>query len=377
MDSLTAGTALILVQCCVALVMIGFHFTAPDEKCTRDWAFSASCIALGVLVAIVSSRFSHPFLLLIGGSLIMLGMAYQWEGILAFYGRPPRQTGWIICLLFTALLAAMLLLRMPVQHRTLLFSSTLIMLLALSLQAMWQGQGMPRTFMQVLVPAAIVLLLSSHLLKLAIAIVQLHDVVPIRRTPLEITVIYLIPMIGTVLFSIGLPLLYFERLIETNRHLATHDELSKLLNRRAIFTAGERELELSQRLERPLSLAFIDIDLFKHFNDEFGHAAGDAVITEVAAILQRTCRAVDLVGRYGGEEFLIVLPGADAGDAVDIGTRLVEAVRSYRYLGQHPVSISAGLATLQTDNASWPQLLARADAMLYEAKRQGRDRCCA
>src|SRR5690606_38530956 len=164
---------------------------------------------------------------------------------------------------------------------------------------------------------------------------------------------------------------------ETNRHLATHDELSKLLNRRAIFTAGERELELSQRLERPLSLAFIDIDLFKHFNDEFGHAAGDAVITEVAAILQRTCRAVDLVGRYGGEEFLIVLPGADAGDAIDIGRRLVETVRDYRYRGRHPVTISTGLATLAADISSWPQLLARADAMLYEAKRQGRNRYCA
>ena len=377
MDSLTAGTALILVQCCVALVMIGFHFAAPAEQCTRDWALSASCIALGVLVAIASSRLSHPFPLLIGGSLIMLGMAYQWKGILAFYGRPPRQAGWIVCLLFIALLAAMLLLRMPAQPRTLLFSGTLIILLSLSLHAMWQGQGMPRTFVQALVPAAIMLLLWSHLMKLGIALMQMHDLLPIRRTPLEITIIYLIPMIGTVLFSIGLPLLYFERLVEMNRHLATHDELSRLLNRRAICAAGERELELTQRLQRPLSVAFIDIDLFKHFNDEFGHAAGDAVIAEVSAILQRTCRAVDLVGRYGGEEFLIVLPGADAGDAIDIGRRLVEAVRDYRYLGCHPVTISVGLATLSEDSASWPQLLARADAMLYEAKRQGRNRCCA
>ncbi|HWV62207.1 MAG TPA: GGDEF domain-containing protein [Oxalicibacterium sp.] len=377
MDSLTAGTALILVQCCVALVMIGFHFAAPDEKCTRDWALSASCIALGVFAAIVSHRISHPFLLLAGGCIIMAGMAYQWQGILAFYGRPPRQAGWIICLLFTALLAAMLLLDLPARQRTLLFSGTLVLLLALSLQAIWQGQGMPRTFVQLLVPAAIVLLLSSHLLKLAIAIMQFHDVVPAQRTPLDITVAYLMPIVGTVLFSIGLPLLYFERLVETNRHLATHDELSKLLNRRAICAAGERELELAQRLHRPLSIAFIDIDLFKHFNDEFGHAAGDAVIAEVSAILQRTCRTIDLVGRYGGEEFLIVLPGADAGDAIDIGRRLVETVRDYRYRGRHPVTISTGLATLAADISSWPQLLARADAMLYEAKRQGRNRYCA
>lgn len=78
MDSLTAGTALILVQCCVALVMIGFHFATPTEKCTKEWALSASCIALGIFVAIYSHRTAHPFLLLAGGAAIMAGMAYQW-----------------------------------------------------------------------------------------------------------------------------------------------------------------------------------------------------------------------------------------------------------------------------------------------------------
>lgn len=375
MDSLTAGTALILVQCCVALVMIGFHFATPTEKCTKEWALSASCIALGIFVAIYSHRTAHPFLLLAGGAAIMVGMAYQWQGILTFYGHAPRQTAWIICLLFTASLAALLMLDAPPRARTLLFSGTSIVLLGLSLHAMWQGQGWPRTFVQTLVVIAIMLLMSGHLLKLAIAIVQLRDAVPVR-TPLDIVASYMVPIVGTVLFSIGLPLLYFERMAEENRHLATHDELSKLLNRRAICAAGERELELALRLNRKLSVAFIDIDLFKHFNDEFGHAAGDTVIAEVSAILQRACRAIDLVGRYGGEEFLIVLPGADTADAADIGHRLVEAVRQYRYLGHHPVTISVGLATLQSDIRSWALLLEYADTALYEAKRQGRDRCC-
>jgi diguanylate cyclase (GGDEF)-like protein len=172
-------------------------------------------------------------------------------------------------------------------------------------------------------------------------------------------------------------LLYVERTIEKNRHMATHDELSKLLNRRAIVPSGESELDLSIRLQRSLTVAFIDIDLFKRFNDEFGHAAGDTVLTEVAAILQNTCRSIDLVGRYGGEEFLVIMPSVDLNGATLVGQRLISAVRDYRFLGEHPVTISAGLATLPLDgNCSWAQLIRRADAALYEAKDMGRNRFC-
>lgn len=159
--------------------------------------------------------------------------------------------------------------------------------------------------------------------------------------------------------------------------MATHDELSKLLNRRAIVPSGESELDLSIRLQRSLTVAFIDIDLFKRFNDEFGHAAGDTVLTEVAAILQNTCRSIDLVGRYGGEEFLVIMPSVDLNGAALVGQRLISAVRDYRFLGENPVTISAGLATLPLDgNCSWAQLIRRADAALYEAKDMGRNRFC-
>jgi diguanylate cyclase (GGDEF)-like protein len=210
-------------------------------------------------------------------------------------------------------------------------------------------------------------------------IMQIMQMLPLTRSTFDIVISYMVPLVGTVLFSIGLLLLYFERTVEENRHLATHDELSKLLNRRAIVAVGERELMLSRRLHRELTVAFIDIDLFKHFNDTFGHDAGDTVIVDVARIFQLTCRNIDAVGRYGGEEFLIVLPGASRQDAAIIGERLVNAVRAYRFRGQHPVTVSVGLATLPKDDATctWDGLILRADAALYEAKGLGRDRYCA
>ena len=130
------------------------------------------------------------------------------------------------------------------------------------------------------------------------------------------------------------------------------------------------------RLKRDLTVAFVDIDMFKHFNDEFGHASGDIVIADVSSILTETCRNIDLVDRYGGEEFLIVLPGVAGVDAATVGQRLVESVNRYRFLGVHPVTISVGLATLPAESCTWDQLIRRADAALYEAKSLGRNRYC-
>lgn len=378
MDSFTAGVALILVQFCVALVMTGVFFAAPAEKCTRYWAMSASLIALGVMITVLNSLAPRAFLLLNGTGLIMIGLIYQWHGILVFYKKHPPLWGWSIFLVFILVLALLLYLEVTQAQRSILFSLTTLILLGLSFHAVWQGQqGPPRSFVQILLQGAIVLMMASYVLKLGIAAIHFYDVVRAQRSTFEVIAAYIVPTVGTVLFSIGLLLLYFERIIEENRHLATHDELSQLLNRRAIVAAGERELDLAVRLRRNLTVAFIDIDLFKHFNDEFGHSAGDTVITEVAAMLQQTCRTIDLVGRYGGEEFLIILPDVDRANAELIGTRLLNAIRTYYFRGVHPVTISIGLATLSTDTVcSWSQLIRRADAALYEAKNLGRDRYC-
>lgn len=378
MDSLTAGIILILLQVCIALVMAGVFFAAPTEKSTRYWALAGSYIALGVLIAILNSRQPRAFVIMAGSALIMTGLIYQWHGILAFYKKQTPKWSWLICVIFLVFLGLSLHLNVPMSQRSILFSVTTLLLHWLSFRAVWQGQdGPPQTFVQRLVQGAIILLMVGNILKLWIAGVQIYEAVPVTRTTFDVVTTYVIPAAGTVLFSIGLLLLYFERTIEENLHLATHDELSKLLNRRAIVASGERELDLSIRLQRSLTVAFIDIDLFKRFNDEFGHAAGDTVLAEVAGILQKTCRSIDLVGRYGGEEFLVIMPGVDLNGAALIGQRLISAVRDYRFLGEHPVTISAGLATLPLDgNCSWAQLIRRADAALYEAKDMGRNRFC-
>jgi diguanylate cyclase (GGDEF)-like protein len=381
MDPFAAGIALILVQFSVALVMAGVFLATPTDKTTRYWAISGLLIACGLVVAVLNSRPPQPLFALNGIALIVAGLICQWHGIQSFYRQKIASWTWGIGVAFYIGYALCLYFDLRSEYRSVLTNVTLLLLFGLSLHGLRRGKGdAPWTFVRGLVQAGVLLQMVNYMLRLGMLILQMTgQAAPERGGTFDITTSYQVPLVGTVLFTVGLMLLYFERTVEENRHLATHDELSKLLNRRAIVDAGERELALSRRLKRELTIAFIDIDLFKRFNDEFGHDAGDQVIVDIARILEQACRNIDLVGRYGGEEFLIVLPGASRFDAVIIAERLVNAVRQYRFRGLYPVTISAGMATLPQDDESctWDGLMLRADAALYEAKDLGRDRYCA
>jgi len=153
------------------------------------------------------------------------------------------------------------------------------------------------------------------------------------------------------------------------------DPLTKLSNRRFILTQLAAAVSAARRHERALSVAIVDIDHFKSVNDEHGHAAGDRVLAAVASSMRHHLRAEDQLGRLGGEEFLALLPDADARAAATTAEKLRAAVAALA-VGHDgvelAVTISAGWAAW--DGESPEELLRRADEALYEAKRGGRDR---
>lgn len=165
--------------------------------------------------------------------------------------------------------------------------------------------------------------------------------------------------------------------MEHVRELASHDDLTKVLNRRSILARLEQERAGAGRTGLPFCVALLDLDHFKAINDTHGHAAGDAVLQAFACTVHATMRATDIFGRYGGEEFLIVLTDTGLDGARLALERIRGAIAAARELSAalpgRQVTVSGGLAAWKPGEEA-SQLLARADAALYRAKANGRDR---
>jgi diguanylate cyclase (GGDEF)-like protein len=161
--------------------------------------------------------------------------------------------------------------------------------------------------------------------------------------------------------------------IELSRLMLT-DSLTGTGNRRMIMQSLEKEIQRSRRYQRPLTLVFVDIDHFKKVNDEHGHAVGDVVLTQVAQCIGKNLRTSDHYGRYGGEEFVIVLSETPLSAAYPLVERMRQEVSNIPFpqIGR-AVSISAGVAQMR-ESETLDELLRRSDAALYQAKSSGRNR---
>ena len=175
-----------------------------------------------------------------------------------------------------------------------------------------------------------------------------------------------------------------EELEQDNRELkrlALTDGLTGLPNHRSIQGKFRRELKRARRYDNTLSLVMLDIDYFKKINDTYGHPAGDQVLKDLANIFEDMTRDVDSVGRYGGEEFLFVLPETGPKGARRLAERIRRRIESRPFVvpsgKKVDVTISAGISSYQPgdEQVTADELLARADAALYDAKRRGRNRC--
>lgn len=169
------------------------------------------------------------------------------------------------------------------------------------------------------------------------------------------------------------------QLYERTRELSATDELTRVANRRAFLERLEHELRRADRFHRNVTVLMIDIDYFKRFNDTHGHLHGDAVLARAAAILRENVREVDLVSRYGGEEFVIILPDADKVEGAAVAEKLRSRVSKTRFplAESQPggkLTISVGVASYPSDAAAGEAVIDSADFALYRAKEGGRNK---
>ncbi|GAB6037574.1 diguanylate cyclase [Fundidesulfovibrio butyratiphilus] len=161
-----------------------------------------------------------------------------------------------------------------------------------------------------------------------------------------------------------------------NRELAKisqTDTLTGLANRTRLNDVLSSEYKRSGRNLRPLSVLLVDVDHFKRVNDDLGHLVGDMVLKELGSILRSSVRDMDVVGRWGGEEFLIICPETDTDNAAKVAGRIVSTVADAPFSSQRQQTVSVGVASL-AENDSTDALLSRADTALYSAKKSGRNR---
>lgn len=167
-----------------------------------------------------------------------------------------------------------------------------------------------------------------------------------------------------------------EAVMTQAREVSFTDPLTFLLNRRAMLHEIQDEVSRAERYKSLLSISIVDIDHFKMINDKYGHSVGDDVLKRVARLLRDNVRHPDIVGRYGGEEFLILLPNSDLKAAEEQAARLCKQMRETAVeVHEHKIKVtfSIGVAQLNIGTEDWQAVLNRADNAMYDAKKNGRD----
>ncbi len=188
----------------------------------------------------------------------------------------------------------------------------------------------------------------------------------------------LLQVVAVFVLILASNLFWVVRLRRANRKLARQavtDALTGLANRKQLNQFSQGTVETARRHRRPLAVVLFDIDHFKLVNDQHGHLVGDQMLCDIAALLARAVRQGDCLGRWGGEEFLLICPETRGEQALQLAERILAQARSLPLATGKPCTLSAGVAQLGAGD-SVNDLLQRADEALYQAKTQGRDRAC-
>ena len=225
---------------------------------------------------------------------------------------------------------------------------------------------------QHLILAAVGINLLIMIFRAFIAFNDTHFITHITDPATSQTLVYLSAFVSLNLIAIGFVLMVKESADEKMRLMAMTDKLTACWNRFRIEEAAQQEMLRLQRYATPVSLIMIDIDHFKPVNDKFGHATGDAILKAFAATTQGCIRSTDILGRWGGEEFLVLLPASGFSAATDTAERIRRAIEGFEFVGGIRMTASLGVSSCQSTD-KWEEWLQRADMALYQAKARGRN----
>ena len=353
----------------MAVVLLFMRRNYPPNIRGLDYWAAAPVLWLASTV-LFSARDELPDLLtmVLANQALVLGATVHYIGSRRFLGHGG---GWAV---WGSVMAASTLVFMWLTYvapsytlRIAIFTLMMATLYGAHLRFLWRhgGKGFPMRLVQVVLATHIVVLCTRF-----ISVLMGRAGNDIMESSLYQTVYIGAYVLTVLMLSIGAILLATDRLRTELEHLATHDSLTQALNRRAVMLACQVELDRARRYGHGPSIMMLDLDNFKMVNDTHGHQHGDAVLVHFAACTAAALRSEDRLGRYGGEEFLVLLPDTDAPAARSVAQRIHALLQA-----GHPLDcqLSIGVASWQGPQDTLDAMLARADAALYLAKERGRN----
>jgi diguanylate cyclase (GGDEF)-like protein len=296
---------------------------------------------------------------------------------LSFSNRRMAPLLYVLPVLLMALVSLALIqertARLSIASLILSYQIALILWTLLKSGASIVGRG------RLIMMAAVTVSLSMMLYRFIVLGFGWQEASPFQSKDSLNTIFYMVNYLGMFFVAFGFVLSSVEQAADQNRRLALKDPLTDVANRRALFEAMNPLFSKAGEIGLPMSLLILDIDLFKLINDRFGHQVGDVVLQQVATRIQERLRNQDILGRFGGEEFLIILPDTPPEGAKQLATDLCHAMASEPIIVTNQeimVSISVGLfSSPQLSRTETPDLcIALADEALYRAKANGRNR---
>ena len=372
-DVPTLMATILLASLTMAAVMLIVGWGMRREG-LQVWAVGLAAHAAGYLALALSGQIDERLSVLAGNSLVALALALLLAAVWRFYGVAQH---WALVLVVPALLLAGLSQLMDnASARTVLSSLVFAAQACAVAGALHRRRGHTVGRGARLVLAGMVALALLMLLRAAAAAGAAEG--PFAHDSTVQAVTFLGSFMVLLATSLGFIFMTKERADEANRVLAAADPLTGAANRRSIIEALDRDVGRAIRTREPLALMMIDLDHFKRLNDVHGDLAGDAVLRGLVNVLRQRIRAQDIIGRYGGEEFLVVLPDTTLAGVQRLAEDLCRAVASHCVTHRNQritatVSIGVFGGRLEPGD-SWDLLIHAADSALYRAKNAGRNR---
>ena len=350
----------------VVLYMLRRNYP-PAIKGIGEWALS---MALGLVAGLLFTAVGKiPVLLSVTlPTIAYLAAAYiSFMGTQRFFGVVPKPLPWVIWI-GLAVLGSTWFLFVDPSYSSRLRLNLVVMVSLFVAQGSLIFQRSRHSYAGRIALIVLTIATGIHLMRLVSTFfypVGSNVMDPSIPSVVYITVYSFLVPIG----AISQVIMATERLRTELEHVATHDSLTDAYTRRYMNEACQRELERSERHGREMSLMLLDIDHFKSVNDTLGHQAGDRILTEFVAGIRTQLRSADLLGRFGGEEFVVILPETSP----EVAMVVAERIRSTMADRAGP-TVSIGITTNQSGGDTVDSLLARADAAMYRAKANGRNR---